>query len=1246
MKRVISLLAAILLIISTVPISNVFASADDTKPVLESIHLDKKEVTAGETIKVSLKMTNAAEIRYLNIYYPSPVTNQNFTVRLDYNSDSGLFEGNIPITNNFETGSYHLEMLSIYEVSGNSFSYYNLDMFKDGDFIVSGTSGTDLFESIAGDKKEVKLGDTIKFSIKATGNYGIDYINLYYDTPVSDSRITVSMYYNSESNTYDGSLPILSNTESGSYTLNMLSTYGSGPHIALYRSKNNELFANGDFAVSGTSGEDILNSVNVDVKEATYGDTLNFSVKAQVPESVRYLNINFTTPVSQKSFSVGLNYNNETKLFEGNLPITDNFESGTYILFMLSIYNTGNTTALYQSYYGDKFESGNFTVFTEENPPSFTKLSINKKITEAGDHVNFTVDATDDTNLEEATVTYISPVSKSKVAVPLSYDNQHFTGQMAIDTNTELGSWKVDSIEIKDSNGNSTVVKAGETDLSSGDFNVQKSITPLSSYIVSTSEYWSYKTINSDVYIAPGATLTVNGGVTINGNIYVLGGLFSYGGLNITGGLYASSVNFFDYSYPSSNGQAVLNGSNSFSSMNVSTPILEDIPFALYESPLVSNNGKVNLTGATLPFVGVTINGQIVPLRSDGTFRLNDFYVGPSDTLSVKITDFSGYTYYHSYQVAEMYVDDFSKDSSAITGKTWPNSTVKLFEGNTLLGDTTSTDEGNFSIPVNNLAENSTLTLEVYTIENQLITSKQVKVKDITSPDKPVVNDVTDQDQSVSGFAEKDASVTVESNGAAIGSSTVGQNGQFLVTIPAQKAGTELEVRVTDAAGNVSDASTIVVKDVTSPAKPVVNEVTDKDTSVTGSAEAGAKVEVKVIGSVIGFATAGTDGKFSVSIPVQKAGVELVLTGTDKDGNVSESTTVVVKDVTSPAKPVVNEVTEKDTSVTGSAEAGAKVEVKVIGSVIGFATAGTDGKFSVSIPVQKASVELVLTATDKDGNVSESTTVVVKDVTSPAKPVVNDVTDKDTSVTGQAEAGSKVDVKVNGAVIGSATAGSDGKFSVTVPVQIAGTQLVITAIDKDGNVSEETKVVVSKAKLSGWVEENGTWFFYDKTTGNKKTGWFLEGSTWYYFDTTGAMKTGWLLDGFTWYFLKDSGAMQTGWLLDGSTWYYFNGSGSMKTGWLLNGSTWYFFNNSGSMKTGWLQSGATWYYFKGSGAMKTGWLLDGSTWYYFNGSGAMKTGWLQSGSTWYYFKSSGDMQTGWAQISGKWYYFNQSGALK
>ncbi|TDL71131.1 DUF1533 domain-containing protein [Rhodococcus qingshengii] len=99
-------------------------------------------------------------------------------------------------------------------------------------------------------------------------------------------------------------------------------------------------------------------------------------------------------------------------------------------------------------------------------------------------------------------------------------------------------------------------------------------------------------------------------------------------------------------------------------------------------------------------------------------------------------------------------------------------------------------------------------------------------------------------------------------------------------------------VKVTDYAGNVTTVK--FTMDKTAPTAPIVNKVTTKTTKVTGKAEAGSAVVIKVGTKIIGTATADKDGNYTVSIAKQKAGTILYVTAKDKAGNVSAATKVTV----------------------------------------------------------------------------------------------------------------------------------------------------------------------------------------------------------------------------------------------------------------------------------------------------------------------------------------------------------------
>jgi hypothetical protein len=237
------------------------------------------------------------------------------------------------------------------------------------------------------------------------------------------------------------------------------------------------------------------------------------------------------------------------------------------------------------------------------------------------------------------------------------------------------------------------------------------------------------------------------------------------------------------------------------------------------------------------------------------------------------------------------------------------------------------------------------------------------------------------------------------------------------------------------------------------PSTPVVDPVTDRDHAVTGTAQPGAKVTVKVDDKVLGTALAGNDGTYSVKIPKQKAGTKLFVTAADAAGDVSPARIVRVLEVTPPAKPVVNPVSDYSTTVTGRAEPGSTVTVTVGSKVIGKGTAGTDGTYSVSIPRQKGGTKLTVTARDAFGNVSAASVVTVKDTTPPNIYSVTYSSNRPTLITGRAEAGATIVVKNGSRVIGKAKAGRTGAFSVIIPKQRPGTKLSITAIDSAGNTS-------------------------------------------------------------------------------------------------------------------------------------------------------------------------------------------------
>lgn len=368
-----------------------------------------------------------------------------------------------------------------------------------------------------------------------------------------------------------------------------------------------------------------------------------------------------------------------------------------------------------------------------------------------------------------------------------------------------------------------------------------------------------------------------------------------------------------------------------------------------------------------------------------------------------------------------------------------------------------------------------------YTIAGDLLVKLQNGVSipaasliDTTAPHNPSVNPIyhmlTDK---VTGIAEAKSTVTVTKAQNVIGTAVAKDDGSFEVSIPLQSTGVVLHVTSKDSSNNESTATAMTVeKDQSSPDKPIVNPIDDKDTTVTGTAEAGSTITVRSGSTVLGTTVTGADSRFTVpSIALQAIGTSITITATDKTGNESTATTVIVTspaspDETPPDAPVVNPVKDNDTSIKGTAEADSIVTVMKGGDVLGTATA-TGGNFSVDLGVS-AGDTLTVFATDAANNRGPATVVKVtsSDTTKPVVNSVNTILNTDTKVTGIAEARSTVKVTLGSLQLGSGTADANGNYTVNISPVKVGDIISVTATDSADNVSDGLTQVVTPAGVS------------------------------------------------------------------------------------------------------------------------------------------------------------------------------------
>ncbi|MFB3170053.1 Ig-like domain-containing protein [Neobacillus sp. 179-C4.2 HS] len=475
----------------------------------------------------------------------------------------------------------------------------------------------------------------------------------------------------------------------------------------------------------------------------------------------------------------------------------------------------------------------------------------------------------------------------------------------------------------------------------------------------------------------------------------------------------------------------------------------------IFSTPIIGSDGTVFTN---------TMYGTIFALNADGTekwsmdldedFKYNSMSLGKDGSLYIGSEN--GYFYCIGSVIPSPIVNEIGDNQETLEGNASPGVNVIVEINGNVLREGVADNNGKFSILIGKQVAGTTL--NVYSSDDFYNKREKINVVvvDNTPPVLNSIDGVTDQSKQVSGTTEANAKVTIKI-GVNEYTGTANKNGSFSVVIPLQRAGTQVNVTATDAAGNGSKGTSITVKDVTPPAIQKVNAVSNQSISVTGMTEAKVKVTVK-IGSKIYTAIADTKGSFKVTIPKPTAGTKITVTANDTAGNVSAGKTIVVLDKIAPTVPTVNTVSNLSKTVTGKAEAGSTVTV-AISAKLYTVKADSKGIFKITIPVQKAGTKLSVTSKDAAGNVSAGKTIVVLDKIAPTVPTVNTVSNLSKTVTGKAEAGSTVTVAIS-AKLYTAKADSKGIFKITIPVQKAGTKLSVTSKDAAGNVSAGKTIVV------------------------------------------------------------------------------------------------------------------------------------------------------------------------------------------
>ncbi|MDI4231375.1 Ig-like domain-containing protein [Bradyrhizobium sp. Arg237L] len=346
-----------------------------------------------------------------------------------------------------------------------------------------------------------------------------------------------------------------------------------------------------------------------------------------------------------------------------------------------------------------------------------------------------------------------------------------------------------------------------------------------------------------------------------------------------------------------------------------------------------------------------------------------------------------------------------SDNTLQLKGTAAANSTIKIFDGTKQIGTTTANASGGWEY-ITSVLTNAQHVLKATATNTSGQTSAASAALTVTvdniAPTAPAVksDSVVDTNKVLlSGTAEAGSTIKVYEGTNLVGTGTTAANGTWSITTSAMSTGSHtLTTTATDVAGNVSAASQVVDPVIggpttTPPTQPSAtpkivsfsndsgkagdNITNDNTLTLKGTAQANATVKVFDGNTQVGSIKADASGNWSLTTAALKDGAHsLTATGTDSSGKASATSTAlaVTIDTTAPTAPALKANSVVDTShvqLSGTAEAGNTVKVYDGSNVVGTATAGTNGSWSVTTSaLSNGTHDLTAKATDVAGNVS------------------------------------------------------------------------------------------------------------------------------------------------------------------------------------------------------------------------------------------------------------------------------------
>lgn len=243
-------------------------------------------------------------------------------------------------------------------------------------------------------------------------------------------------------------------------------------------------------------------------------------------------------------------------------------------------------------------------------------------------------------------------------------------------------------------------------------------------------------------------------------------------------------------------------------------------------------------------------------------------------------------------------------------------------------------------------------------------------------------------------------------------------------------------------------------------------EVTDGRLTLSGAGTPGSTVRIRIDGQPAGEVTVGADGRWTFAADLAPGDHAIALEALDAAGQVAASgqplSVQAPEPIAAPAlDPLPAGLAAGVITVNGAGTPGSTVRVLVDGQPAGEAVVGPDGRWTLEADLASGRHTLTAEALDEAGQTvaaSEPMTMDVLAATAADAPTLDPITGSPrvgpVTLGGAGAPGSRVQIVIDGQVVGEAAVGLDGRWTFDANFTAAGDHtVVVNALDAAGSVT-------------------------------------------------------------------------------------------------------------------------------------------------------------------------------------------------